>query len=298
MKIINAKSKKPSDWAQGIVNASIQKDASLQVNTGKVLCPMTGKTISTINCELCKHCSGIDFKLASSTEHVRCSYSYDTGDKDSAADPMEKFQTSSIQEKVSLDPEAIKSIFAKSKPEDFNEEEGMSERKIVSAKNISEDEFEGSKSFVSEYNNSIFNPKVLAELEGLAQKEASEEIKNKKSASQTESERRSEWMEDRKRELEEIDYEPKTSTRSISNDTESNNPDVGDYKFSMFGDIDEKLGKIPNLTDGEMLKSQKEERKRDISREAKKDGWEKDSKSPKTSSQIVDGYFTSLFDKG
>lgn len=297
MKVITAKTKKSSDWTQDIVEASIQKEASLGVNVGKVICPMTNKLVSTVSCELCQHCKGIDFKLASATENVRCTYFYDTGDKEDSVDSMEKFHTSNVKEQDQITPDDLKSIFAKNEPEyDFTEEDRMSESKIVSAKNLSEDEFEGSSSFISEYNNSIFDSGTLSKLADMAEQEQLEKEAKDKEAAQEEAERRSEWMTDRAQELEDIKYTHQTAMKSISHEAEASNPDVGDYKFSVFDNIEEKLDSIPDRTDGELLKEQKADRKRSISRKSKKDDWESQDKSPTTSASIVGNFFGNLFE--
>ena len=299
MKIITAKTKESSDWTQNIVKSSIQKEASLGVNSGKVFCPKTGKTTSTIHCELCQHCAGIDFKLASATENIKCTHAYDTGDKGATIDSAEKFQSTSVKKQEPINTEDLKSVFARSELEDnFTEKEKMSEHQIVSAKNISEDEFEGSGHFVSKYNNSVFNPEVLAELEASAKKEDLEKEAEVKETARAESDRRSEWMADREKELDDIDYMPQPLiTKSIAHESKASNPDVGEYKFSVFDNIQKRLDGIPDRTQGELLKEQKEDRKKSISREAKKDDWESEDKSSKTSNIIVGEFFDSLFEE-
>lgn len=296
MRIIDVKKKKSSDWTKDIVKASIKKEASLQVDSGEVTCPMTGGLRSTINCELCQHCSGINLKIASASEVVKCTYTYDIDTKDES-DLTEKFAISSTPKGTDLSSVDLKSIFAKSELEDnFDPEESMSNNKIVSAKNISEDEFEGSSNFVSEYSNSVFNPNTLAELESVTEQIKADKKADVEKAKITASERRSEWLTDREKELEGINYTPSGSlTKSISHESLASNPDVGEYKFSMFSDIKDKLESIPDRTQGEFLKEQHADRKKSISRTASNDDWENEDKSPTTSSKIVEDFFGSLF---
>jgi len=298
MKIINAQTKKTSDWTQDIVKSSMQKEASLLVSSGKIICPITNESISTINCELCDYCSGIGLKLADSSERVRCTYSFATNNNEKEIDSLNKFSSSDIDLEKDIDGIDLKGIFAKNELKDnFEQEERMSGNRIVSAKNISTDEFEGSSNFISQYNNSIFNQEKLEELDVIAKNKALEKQKQKDMLLASRKEKESEWIVEKEKELKELNFSKHNLAKAISHELESNNPDVGEYKFSAFDNIQDRLDKIPEKTYGEMLKEQKNDRKNSISRTAQKDEWEEDSKSAVTSDSILNNFFYSLFNE-
>ena len=173
MKIISSTHKKSAGWTQKIIDDKQKKFASLSVEGGKVNCPIKNALIDTISCELCDHCSGMNFKMETSEEFVKCAHEYATMEKVASADPMENFndfssKSNKIDEKVQLDDFHI---FPKTKKfDDLDKKDILSQTKVKSSRSADENEFKGGKSIDSENRNSIFNSSTLEEMEKLWKK--------------------------------------------------------------------------------------------------------------------------------
>lgn len=301
MKIIKTDSRNDSKWTNKIVEAKSKKFSSIQVNAGKVMCPMTNGLISTINCELCEFCKGIDLNIASSKEFIKCAKKESSElNKTAEVDEVERlFVSEKLNNKnedtLSLDD--FKSIFANSnsKLEDINENDIMNSNKIVSAKNINESKSGGTPGPISKFNNSIFDSNILKNLNESYAKEEEIKTSQKLVKEKEEQEARKEWEKDLKNKLGEIGYSPKGKIMSISHEAKANNPDVSEYKFSVFDNIDEKLKNIPELTDGEKLKQQSKKRKQDISRTKEEYDWESNYQNSISSSKITNSLYKTLF---
>jgi hypothetical protein len=291
MKIINSKSKTKSDWTDKIMNESFEKFASLNINSGKIKCPINNSLISTSNCELCEYCKGINLKIASSNEVVICEYDYKNNKEIEASNPVEKFATSNNKPDIDLSEDGtFGSIFKRDRllQEEANEEDLASTGKIVSAKNVGMQGVDGTSLFISEKNNSIFSPDNLEKLEKLISKEKEVKVSERKKDLENKESRKKEWEVDKEKELSTIEHFAQTLIKPISHEIGNHNQKIGDYSFSTFENIDKKLSSIEELTEGEKLKDKKAERKESISRAAKKDNWEEDSNKTTSTSKIFD----------
>lgn len=301
MKIIKTMSKNNSSWSSKMVETSIPKYAKLTVDAGEVSCPISDKKISTINCEICEHCGGIDFDINTNSEAIKCAHKESSNVKMASTDEVDRLYVSEkvTKENKDINPEDLKSFFARSelKYRDLDEKDDMNGHKIVSAKNISENESDGTKNFVPKYSNSIFDSDAISKLSEAQKNSDEEKEKSKENYKSQKKESKKEWEKDMKEALKATGYEPKGMTRSTSSETASNNPNVSEYKFSIFDNVDERIKNIPELTNGEKLKSQAQERKANISREKIKDDWETKSSKPTTTSGIVKDFFDKAFSK-
>lgn len=299
MKIIKTNAKNESQWTERMVEASVKKYSSLTVEAGKVFCPLTNSMSSTINCELCQFCKGVDFNVATSMESIRCAHKESANVKTARKDEVERLYVSEDVNKKESDitPDDLKSIFARStqKFEDIEDSELMNGNRIVSAKNINESESDGTSNFVPKFSNSIFNSENIAQLiASQKEKEEADAEKAQEIQAQSEADRKS-WETDTKEALDDIGYEHKSKIMSISHEAEASNPDISEYKFSIFdGGLKEKLDAIPELTDGEKLKSQADERRQNISRAKAEDNWESDAQKSVSTSQIVKDFFDNM----
>jgi hypothetical protein len=156
MKIIKTDIKNNSKWAGDIIEASAKKFSSLDVNSGKVMCPLSNSLISTTSCEICGYCKGISFSMASNKEFIKCAHKDSQNIVQSMDEEIDRLY---ISEKFSEDdeltkPEDFRSIFAHSsnKFEDTEYSDLMNSNRIVSSKNISENEQDGTSNFVSKFN--------------------------------------------------------------------------------------------------------------------------------------------------
>lgn len=298
-KIFSSKGRNNSDWTEKIVESSQQKTASIKVVAGTVKCPMTGKTQSTLNCELCNHCSGSNIKVASSEEFIHCQYKYNNREV-KEFDTMDKFiSTANKQDLENISQEDFKSVFAREQKEnDFVEEEILSQQKVVSSGNdVSSKLATGPQGYIPEWNNSIFDSDAL---DKFAEKEIAKEAEAQESKRKIEAEKaekKANWDADYAEKLREIGYEPSNSIKSIAHESVPTNPDVSDHKFSIFDNIDEKLASIPSHTQGEKFASQAEERKEKIARKKEEDNsWEEVKKGTSTS-KIMDSFIDTLLSK-
>jgi hypothetical protein len=300
MKINKISNHQPSDWTQNIVEASTKKQASIQVEAGKVSCPLANAKISSMNCEICKHCKGSDFKTASSAEYISCSYGYEQ--KQEKVDSMSKFVSAKSSERIDKNTnessegevtvDDFKSFFAKSKQLDnFAEEEIISKNQIISSKD-GEVETDCSANFMPRNANSIFNPEVIAQLEESERESESKRVEARKQSDEELADKKASWNTHASEKLAEIGYVPTgtvKNTESTIEDTKFSNPDVGEYKFSVFDNIDEKVGLIPEKTEGEKLKEASDDRRDGISRDKKEDEWQS-VKEQKTTSSVTENF--------
>jgi hypothetical protein len=296
-KIFSSTGRMNSDWTEQIVESSQIKTASIKVQAGSVSCPKAGKVISTLNCELCKHCSGSNVKVASSEEFIHCGYKYDTQEK-SNIDSMDKFVTvASAKSTEEISEEDFRMpLFTKSdKSELFEDTDILSEKKVVSSGNdVSSKLATGPKGYVPEWNNSIFNSDAL---DSFAEKELAKEAKISEAKATAHAEKlakKAEWDKDVASDLKEIGYIPDNGIKSIAHESGVHTEDVADHKFSIFDNIDDKLANIPDRTEGEMLKAQSDERTEKIARKVEKDNsWEQVKKGSSTST-IMDSFIDKL----
>jgi len=296
MKIIKTDAQNKSSWSEKMIEASIEKYSSLSVEAGNVSCPLINKKYSTINCELCSHCKGIELSASSGNEFVKCSYKYDSSDKEHKQDDIERlFVSERLNNKTASENVDARIFGNRKKYEDLNEKDIISSHKIVSAKTSGHSENDGTSNFVPKYNNSIFNANNLSDLNSEAEKTEEEENKKALEAQKDQTNKKREWENDNKKSLDGLEYQPKGSVMSISHESQSNNPKVSTYKFSIFENIDEKINNIPEKTGGENLKSQAQERKQNISRAKKEDNWEKNSENKTTTSSVVKNFFDGIF---
>jgi len=300
MKIIKTNGKNNSQWSDKLTESSVKKYSSLSVDLGSVFCPLSNSVVKTLNCEICQHCKGVDFHVASSTESIKCAHKESANVKQIKIDEVDRLFISESSKKPTMNtelPEDLKSIFARStaKFDDLGDEDIMGSHKIVSTKNINESDSDGTANFIPKYSNSIFNADTIAQLQEAGIKEEEEKVQKAKTAVAEKAELEREWETDIKAELEEIEYEPKGSVMSIAHEAKANNPDVSEYKFSIFESIDDKLKNIAELTEGEKLKSQASERKANISRDKEEDDWESNPKGVTSTSGIVKDFFAKTF---
>jgi hypothetical protein len=298
-KIFSSKQRDTSDWTEQIVESSQMKTASIKVQAGEVSCPKSGSVISTLNCELCKHCSGSNIKVASSEEFIHCGYKYDTREKTSI-DPMDKFVTvaskNEVEDTVTVDD--FKSIFSRNGKEDnFNDQEILSDRKVVASGNdVSSELATGPVGYVPEWSNSIFNSEAL---DAYAEKEIAKEVKiaeAKKKVQEDKALKKASWDADVASELKEIGYMPDNGIKSIAHEASYTSESVEAHKFSIFDNFDEKLASIPERTEGEQFKTKATERKEKIARKHQKDNsWEGVKKGSSTS-QIMDSFIDTILD--
>jgi hypothetical protein len=315
MKIIKSQNRNSSDWTQKFVQASQEKVASLSVEAGSVYCPLKGNVpASTLNCEMCNYCQGIELQASTMREFIKCSYNYESNVKVATKtdDIDEKFVTQHVSDREKakdIDPEFFESEFKLGKKEnDWTAEENaaMHGSRVVSSKDNDQEEY-GGRMVASKYNNSIFDSEALLKLNE-AGKQAEEDARVKAAELQAEKqERKAQWEQDHKIELDEIGYSPSTMTKNISGThvadgdnvnekvVASNNPDVSEYKFSIFDtNIQEKVDGIAEKTAGEQLKDQASQRKASIGRAEKESDWERVSK-PTSVDSMTDNFFQSLF---
>jgi hypothetical protein len=311
MKVIKSQNRKSSDWTQKFVEASQTKIASLSVEAGKVSCPLQGKTATTLNCELCQYCQGFELKASSMRETIKCSYKYDSNAQEEPADVREKFISQHVgdsEKSLEVDPTYFDSEFKVRKANNYTDEEALSmnSSRVVSSKDGDQEEY-GTKMVTSKYNNSIFDSEALVKLNE-AGIQAEEDAKNAKIAMAVErKERKSEWERDHKIDLGEIGYTPSTMTKNISGTftaegddvksrvASSNNPDISEYKFSLFDeDIEKKVSDIAEKTAGEKLADQSKQRTASIGRDQKSSDWEK-VKQPTKVDGMASNFFQNLF---
>jgi hypothetical protein len=300
MKIIKTNSKSESPWSSKMVEASIPKYSSLSVSAGSVYCPMTNGNASTINCEICQHCQGVDFNTENNSETIRCAHKESANIKTANKDEVDRLYVSEkpVEDKT-VTPEDLKSIFARSTSKycDLSEKDQMNAHSVISAKNINESDSDGTANFVPKYSNSIFDSEAIGKLVEEQKLVDEKKIQSKAESKLKQKESSKEWERDTKEILMATGYEPKGMTKSTSSETESNNPDVSEYKFSIFENIDDKLKNMTELTDGEKLKSQSKTRKENISRAKTKDDWESNHSKNTTTSGIVKDFFDKAFSK-
>jgi len=302
MKIIKTEEKQDSQWATGLVEASIPKYASLSVSNGKIMCPLKNMLVSTVNCEICQFCTGIDFITATNTEVIKCAHKNSHNIKQSKVDEVDRLFVSDSKEREKqrtdgVTAEDLKSIFARStsKFDEIDEEDLMNGSKIVSAKNITENENDGTSSFIPKVSNSIFNSEIIKNM--IEEQKQEDDTRDKKiaEAKVEKAKAKREWEDETHKSLSEIGYEPKGPIMSISHETEASNPDISEYKFSIFdNNLEDKVKNIPELTDGEKLKSQADQRRENISRTKIKDDWESNHSKNTTTSEIVKGFFDKM----
>jgi len=299
MKIIRTEGKNDSSWANSIVEAGTKKFSSLSVSAGQVTCPLTNGIVPTLNCEICNYCQGVDFNLETSMESIKCAHKESANVKTAQVDEVERLYVSekaNEKEEGTILPEDLKSIFAKStaKFDDIEDADLMNASKIVSAKNLSENESDGTSGFVPKYSNSIFDSEAIVKLEEAQKAEDDERDERIKQAQVDKAKSKREWEDDTQSELKEIGYQHKGSIMSIAHEAKANNPEVSEYKFSIFDSADERLRNLPELTKGEQLKDQAKERKENISRPQETDDWESKHADTISTSKIVSSFFDDM----
>jgi len=298
MKIIKTDTKNDSKWASDIVTAKSKKFSSLSIESGRVFCPLSNGEISTTNCELCDFCSGFDFNIANNQESIKCAHKESKNVKKASPDEVNRLYVSEkANEKENIiSPNDLKSIFARStsKFDDVDESDIMNGNRVVSAKNINESDSDGTSNFVSKFSNSIFDSNVISNLEETYKDEETEKQDSIKQSQLEKENSMREWEDDEKKSLGDIGYEPKGTIMSIAHEASASNPDVSEYKFSIFDNADDRLNKIPEFTDGEKLKTQSKKRKEDISREKKEDDWESNHSNTISTSKMVKGFFDNM----
>jgi len=294
MKVSKLKNQGTTDWTDAIYKNSLEKTASINVTAGKVNCPLSSGSTSTLSCETCKHCSGIGMKIASSQEYVSCSYKYDTMDF-KETDSMNKFVSDSNEPDSSeLTPEDFKSIFAKSERKLELDEDLLSHTISKSGNEV--EPGSGTANFNPQNSNSIFDSSAL---DKFAEAQLAEENKHNAEVAKIKAQKEANkhaWDKEHAEQLAEINYNPK-GIQSIAHEVGASNPEVADHNFSIFENIDEKLKLMPEFTEGEKFKSEAQERNASISRDEKNNDWEKADKKNVTTKGLVSNFFDSLFNE-